>query len=85
MRRKIPALALLLGAALPMLFATSSVRASAQAARNTDTSFSWSGTVQTERWVYVRNLNGPVRVEAGTGTRSRSAPRSAGGAAIPRT
>lgn len=69
MKKKIPALALLLGAALPMLSATSSVRASAQAARSTDTSFSWSGTVQTERWVYVRNLNGPVRVEAGTGNK----------------
>src|ERR1019366_4491170 len=69
MRQKSPALALLFGAALPMLSATSSVRVSAQATRNTDTSFSWSGTIQAERWVYVRNLNGPVRVEAGTGNK----------------
>jgi hypothetical protein len=69
MRKKIPALALLLGAALPVLSATSGARASAQGTKNTDASFAWSGTVQAERWVYVRNLNGPVRVEAGTGNK----------------
>ena len=69
MRKKIPAMALLLGAAVLMLTATSSVSARAQEARSTDTSFTWSGTVQAEHWVYVRNLNGSVRVEAGTGSK----------------
>ena len=31
--------------------------------------FRWSGDVQASHWVYVRNLNGPVRVEAGTGSK----------------
>jgi hypothetical protein len=69
MQNKIPTLALVLGAAVPMLTATSSVSARAQEARSSDTSFTWSGTVQAERWVYVRNLNGSVRVEAGTGSK----------------
>lgn len=69
MRTKIPARALLLGAALPLFSAGSSVRVLAQDTRKTDASFSWSGAVQAERWVYVRNLNGPVRVEAGTGNK----------------
>jgi hypothetical protein len=31
--------------------------------------FNWSGEVQASHWVYVRNLNGAVRVEPGTGTK----------------
>jgi hypothetical protein len=39
----------------------------AQAQRDTQ-DWTWSGTVQDGRWVYVRNLNGPIRVESGTGS-----------------
>ncbi len=67
MRRKISTLALVLGAAVPVLSACTSMRARAQAGRSSDTPFTWSGTVREGRWVYVRNLNGPVRVEQGTG------------------
>jgi hypothetical protein len=69
MQHRIRSLVPLLGVLLPVLSTTSSLRVSAQETRNTDASFSWSGTVQAERWVYVRNLNGPVRVEAGTGNK----------------
>ena len=37
--------------------------------RNSDEPFKWSGEIQRDRWVYVHNLNGPVRVEAGTGSK----------------
>ena len=67
MRRKISTLALVLGAAVPALFACTSMRAYAQTGRSSDTPFTWSGTVREGRWVYVRNLNGPLRVEQGTG------------------
>jgi hypothetical protein len=67
MRRKISTLALVLGAAVPMLSACTSMRAYGQTGRSSDTPFTWSGTVREGRWVYVRNLNGPVRVEQGTG------------------
>lgn len=67
MRRKISTLALVLGAAAPLVSACSSARAYAQTSKNSDTPFTWSGTVREGRWVYVRNLNGPVRVEQGTG------------------
>jgi len=32
--------------------------------------FSWDGTIPRGRWLYVRNLNGSVRVEKATGTRA---------------
>jgi hypothetical protein len=78
MRRKISTLALVLGVAVPMLSACSSASAWAQTRSSRDTErgekrdssdkpFSWSGTVRQGRWVYVRNLNGRVRVEQGTG------------------
>ena len=69
MRRTFPTLALALGAAAPLLLAGSSVSVAAQSSRGSDTTFSWSGAVQADRWVYVRNLNGRVRVEAGTGSK----------------
>lgn len=34
--------------------------------RDSGDPFHWSGDVQAGRWVYVRNLNGPVRVEPGS-------------------
>lgn len=68
MRRKIPMLALVLATAGPLLTACTTGRAYAQSSHG-DTPFTWSGTVQAGRWVYVRNLNGPVRVEEGTGSK----------------
>lgn len=41
----------------------------AQRTRGNDEPFKWSGEVTGGHWVYVRNLNGRVRVEPGTGTR----------------
>jgi DUF4097 and DUF4098 domain-containing protein YvlB len=35
--------------------------------RRSDPDFHWSGEVARNHWVYVRNLNGAVRVEQGTG------------------
>jgi hypothetical protein len=69
MRRKIPTLALVLGTAVPLLSACATGRAYAQSKESGDTPFTWSGMVQSGRWVYVRNLNGPVRVEEGTGSK----------------
>ncbi len=37
--------------------------------RRSDPDFRWAGEVSRNHWVYVRNLNGPVRVEPGTGTK----------------
>jgi hypothetical protein len=37
--------------------------------RRSDSDFKWSGEVGRDRWVYVRNLNGAVRVEQGTGSK----------------
>ena len=69
MRRNISTLALVLGAAVSLVSACSSARAYGQASKSGDTPFTWSGAVQAGRWVYVRNLNGPVRVEEGTGSK----------------
>ncbi len=69
MRLKIPTLALVLGTAIPLLSACTTGRAYAQTRQSGDTPFTWSGSVQSGRWVYVRNLNGPVRVEEGTGSK----------------
>ena len=67
MRRKITTLALALGVAMPALTVCASTNAYAQSTQNSDKPFTWSGAVQAGRWVYVRNLNGSVRVEEGTG------------------
>ena len=56
---RIAALALALVAAAPL----------AAQDRETGEPFHWSGEVQASHWVYVRNLNGPVRVEQGTGSK----------------
>jgi hypothetical protein len=37
--------------------------------RRSDRAFTWEGTVPTGRWLYVRNLNGAIRVERGAGSR----------------
>jgi hypothetical protein len=67
MSRKITTLALAFGAAVPMLMACATTRAYAQSRGRSDTPFTWSGAIQSGHSVYVRNLNGSVRVEAGTG------------------
>ncbi len=36
--------------------------------RDAGNPFRWSGDVEPGRWIYVRNVNGPVRVEPGTGS-----------------
>lgn len=38
--------------------------------RTSDRDFTWDGRVPTGRWLYVRNLNGPIRVERATGDRA---------------
>jgi hypothetical protein len=68
MRRKITTLALAVAAAVPLITACAPTRAYAQS-KQSDTPFTWSGAVQAGRWVYVRNLNGSVRVEEGTGNK----------------
>ena len=56
-------------ASLLVIGAAASVAAPAAAqSRASDTHFTWSGAVDAGRMVYVRNLNGPVRVEASSGT-----------------
>ena len=67
MRRNITALALAFGAAVPLLTACATTRAYAQSRERDDKPFTWSGSIRAGRSVYVRNLNGAVRVEAGTG------------------
>lgn len=67
MRRKVTTLALTFGAALPLLSACAMSRAYAQSRSNDEKPFTWSGAIQAGHSVYVRNLNGSVRVEAGTG------------------
>jgi hypothetical protein len=69
MRRNISTLALALGAAMPVLTAGVTTSAYAQSKQSSDTPFTWSGAVQSGRSVYVRNLNGSVRVEEGTGNK----------------
>jgi hypothetical protein len=38
--------------------------------RESDRDFSWDGRVTSGRWLYVRNLNGSIRVERATGDRA---------------
>lgn len=45
------------------------VGATPAAAQRTDDSFQWSGGVSAGNTVYVKSLNGPIRVERGSGTR----------------
>jgi hypothetical protein len=43
--------------------------ADGQDTRRSDRAFSWEGTVPNGRWLFVRNLNGAIRVERATGNR----------------
>src|SRR4029453_18123382 len=38
--------------------------------RSTERDFSWDGRITNGRWLYVRNLNGSIRVERATGDRA---------------
>jgi hypothetical protein len=38
--------------------------------RSNDRDFSWDGRITNNRWLYVRNLNGAIRVERATGDRA---------------
>ncbi len=37
--------------------------------RRSERAFTWEGTVSDGRWLYLRNLNGPIRVERASGSR----------------
>jgi Ni/Co efflux regulator RcnB len=37
--------------------------------RSSDREWSWEGSIPEGRWLYVRNLNGPIKVERGSGNR----------------
>jgi hypothetical protein len=61
-------------AALVFLFAAAVAAgiprsSTAQDSRSSSEPFKWSGDVQSGHWVYVRNMNGRVRVEQGTGAK----------------
>ena len=43
--------------------------AAQDAERREPDAFTWSGSIPAGRWIYLRNLNGPVRVERGTSDR----------------
>jgi hypothetical protein len=45
------------------------VAASQAGAQRTGDPFRWSGEIQKDRWVYVHNVNGSVRLEPGTGSK----------------
>lgn len=44
------------------------VAAAQDDARREARAFTWEGAIPAGRWIHVRNLNGPVRVERGTGS-----------------
>lgn len=54
----------------PILLGALALAASAGAQeRRSDRAFTWEGTVPEGRWLYVRNLNGPIRVERASGSK----------------
>jgi hypothetical protein len=55
----------------PVLLATAAAALAAApraAAAQSDTDFTWSGRIPSGRWIYVKNMNGEIRVERGTGS-----------------
>src|SRR5688500_2793598 len=54
-------------AALALTLAASAAGAQERASER---DFSWDGRVSSGRWLYVRNLNGSIRVERATGDRA---------------
>lgn len=61
MRRILPIVALALTGCAPVFYPAFGQ------SQETAAPWHWSGEIQKDHWVYVRNLNGAVRVEAGTG------------------
>ena len=59
----------ILGASAAVASLAAFVPAGAQQ-RSTDRDFSWDGRITNNRWLYVRNLNGAIRVERATGDRA---------------
>jgi hypothetical protein len=58
-------------ALLTVLAATAvAVNAASAQQRSSDRDFSWDGRITNGRWLYVRNLNGSIRVERATGDRA---------------
>jgi hypothetical protein len=53
---------------LALLLSAASLPAAGQQ-RQTNRDFRWDGSVPEGRWLYVRNLNGGIRVERGSGNR----------------
>jgi hypothetical protein len=68
MRRIIPTLAVVSISLGALALAPDSGGAQGRS-RNSDEPFRWSGEIQKGHWVYVHNVNGLVRVEAGSGTK----------------
>jgi hypothetical protein len=52
-----------------IMLAVSAAPSSAPA-QERSSDFSWSGKINNGRWLYVRNVNGAIRVERGTGDRT---------------
>lgn len=50
------------------LLAAAAAPAAAQTESRPGEDFTWSGQIPAGRWLYVRNMNGPVRVERGSGS-----------------
>jgi len=65
MQRSIARRALLSGSAFTCALLAAAIPATAQ---RTGEPFRWSGEIQKDRWVYVHDVNGNVRVEPGTGS-----------------
>jgi hypothetical protein len=55
----------------PLLLGALAVTSTATDAqeRSSDRAFTWEGTIPAGRWLYVRSLNGPIRVESAAGGR----------------
>jgi hypothetical protein len=67
MRRTIATLIVALSAAAGALAPAGA--AAQNRSRNSDEPFRWSGEIEKDRWVFVHNVNGRVRVEAGSGNK----------------
>lgn len=65
MQRHVKASALAIALAALAMGATPAVGGAQE--RQTDDSFRWSGRATSGQWIFLRNLNGGVRVEQGTG------------------
>src|SRR5689334_20514934 len=53
-----------------IIAASLAVNAAAAQQRSSDRDFSWDGRITNGHWLYVRDLNGSIRVERATGDRA---------------